>query len=118
MRFTTEWLAARQAKSANKLQDASGNCEKESDLHRAISAYCKQRGWIADHGSMAHRALRTIGEQDFTIWADRGRVFAIECKTRTGKLSTEQLGRARMMEMNGHTVHVVRSMEQFLEIVQ
>jgi len=88
----------------------------ESDLHDQISAYCKSKGWIAFHGSMAHKAMRTLGEPDFTILADNGRVFLIECKTKTGKLSPEQLGLQLMAERLGHTIHVVRSFAEFLNI--
>lgn len=91
--------------------------ESESALHRDVLAYCRQQGWIVFHGSMAHRTARTVGEMDATICASNGRVFFVEMKARAGKLSTEQLGVKLWMERLGHTVHVVRSLEQFLEIV-
>ena len=91
---------------------------RESVLHAAISDYCKARGWLAFHGSMAHRALRAIGEPDYTIVADKGRVFFIEAKSKTGKLRPEQIGLAMMAEKLGHKIHCVRSMAEFLEIVK
>lgn len=92
-------------------------CEKESALHDAIIEHCKMVGWIYFHGSMAHKAMRTPGEPDFTILANRGRVFFIECKTKIGKLSTEQLGLKQWAERLGHTIHVCRSAQEFFEIV-
>lgn len=92
-------------------------CEKESELHQKIIEHCKQVGWIYFHGSMAHKAMRTLGEPDFTILANRGRIFFIECKTKFSKLSTEQLGLKKWAEQLGHTIHVCRSAQEFLEIV-
>jgi len=99
-----------------RLPDDAVTCE--GDLHNNITDYCKQRGWPAFHGSMAHKAMRTLGEPDFTILASNSRVFFIECKTKDGKLSNEQRGLAMMAEMNGHKIHVVRSMDEFRKIVE
>ncbi len=92
-------------------------CSKESDLHEAIIGQCRAAGWIYFHGSMAHRAMRTAGECDFTILADKGRVFFIEAKTRIGKLSPEQLGVKLWAEKLGHTIHIVRSLDDFIKVV-
>ena len=112
MRFTTEWLAARLAKNATNLQAASGNCEKESDLHRSISDYCKQKGWIALHGSMAHRSHRTIGEPDFIIIADLGRVFFLEAKRKGSKPTPEQSALIAWIKKLGGRASVVYSLEE------
>lgn len=42
---------------------------------------------------------------------DRGRFFAIELKTKTGKLSPEQIMWAMELEQSGAAVAVVRSIE-------
>jgi hypothetical protein len=91
--------------------------ECEQDLHEQIRKECAGRGWLAFHGSMAHRTFRTEGEPDWVILAGQGRTILCECKTAKGKLSTEQVGIALWASKLGHTVHVVRSFEQFLEIV-
>ena len=70
------------------------------------------------HGSMAERTCRTLGEPDFVILADGGRVLFVECKTKTGKLSPAQAALKFHAEKLGHTVHVVRSLEQFLEVAK
>jgi len=87
--------------------------QPESELHNAIISHCKANGWIYFHGSMAHKAMRTVGEPDFTLLLPAGRVLFVECKTRTGKLSPEQLGLSLWAERLGHKIHVVRSMEEF-----
>ena len=86
-------------------------------MHEEVFAECRRRGWIALHGSMAERTCRTLGEPDFVILADGGRVLFVECKTKTGKLSPAQAALKFHAEKLGHTVHVVRSMEDFLAVV-
>jgi len=97
---------------------ASKSEEREKDLHNQILAECKRRGWIALHGSMAHSTFRTEGEWDFEIKADGGRSYMIEAKTSTGKLSPAQLALHAWARKLGHTVHVVRSIGEFLEVVR
>lgn len=88
--------------------------ERESDLHEKIFSECRARGWIAFHGSMAERTHRTKGEPDFIILASDGRVLLIECKTKVGKLSTEQAGIAHQAKRLGHAIVIVRSFAEFL----
>ena len=90
--------------------------DRERDLHDQIFDECRARGWIALHGSMAERTCRTLGEPDFTILADGGRVLFVECKSRSGKLSPAQAALKFHAEKLGHTIHVVRSLEEFLEL--
>lgn len=115
-----EYLAyeARQAMKWPKVVTPETTETVESDLHSKIREECRSRGWICLTGSMAHRAMRTIGEPDFTVLADNGRVFFIEAKSKTGKLRPEQAAIAAWAKKLGHTIHVVRSMEEFLEITK
>lgn len=110
----------RKGKQDHDPQGGSDAVDVESELHQDIMDYCKQRGWIALHGSMAHRAMRTPGEFDFVLLASEGRVFFIEAKSKTGKLSPEQNGLHMMAEMLGHKdkVRVVRSMLEFRDFVE
>lgn len=103
--------------NTERVIDASNTVTDESELHNDIIEYCKDRRWIYFHGSMAHATKRTKGEPDFIILGDR-RVFFIECKSKTGKLSTDQLGVIQWAETLGHTIHVVTSMDQFRKIVE
>ena len=89
----------------------------ETDLHNQIIEFCRSRGWIYFHGSTAHRAMRTVGEPDFTILADGGRTFFFECKAKDGKLSPQQRAMIAWAEKLGHKVHVVYSIGQFADIV-
>jgi hypothetical protein len=87
---------------------------READLHAHIIEYCKARGWICLHGAMHKRAWRNLGEPDFQIYADKGRCFLVEAKTKTGKLRPEQVGMAIWAVKLGHKIHCVRSMDDFL----
>lgn len=95
----------------------TGGVPRESDLHEAIFDACRRRGWIALHGSMAERTCRTLGEPDFVILGDGGRVLFVECKSRNGKLSPAQAALKFHAEKLGHTVHVVRSLEDFFKLL-
>lgn len=99
----------------------------EYKLHEFIIAECKRRGWIVFHGSMAHQTFRTKGEPDFVILANCAnaefqtrpqRVFLIECKTKNGKLSPDQQAIKHWATTLGHTIHVVRSEQEFLEVLK
>lgn len=86
---------------------------RESDLHCAIMEYCRARGWLALHGSTAHRTRRTLGEPDFIVLLPGGRTLFVECKTATGKLTTEQQAVAAWIRKLGHVFVVVRSLAEF-----
>lgn len=127
-RITQSWLNAYHAKTNRKsLPHVAGACEREAELHEQIFAECRRRGWIALHGAMSERTHRTAGEPDFTILRDAvyhaksgdyiPKVLFIECKTRTGKLSPSQAAMHAHAAKLGHTVHVVRSFEEFLKLL-
>jgi Holliday junction resolvase-like predicted endonuclease len=89
----------------------------ESDLHEQIFSECRRRGWIAFHGAMSERTHRTLGEPDFVILAEGGRLLMVECKSRTGKLSLDQQAIAAHARKLGHTIYTVRSVEEFLTVI-
>lgn len=89
---------------------------READLHDDILDECRRRQWIAFHGSMAHATHRTIGEPDFIILADGGRVLLVEAKSRLGKVTTDQAALHAWARKLGFEVHVVRGFEEFLAV--
>jgi len=90
----------------------------ERELHDDIMRHCDKQWprWKYIHARMDQKSTVAVGSQDFTIFASGGRTFCIEVKTRNGKLSEDQLAWRKEMEMLGHTVHLVKSMEQFIEV--
>ncbi len=115
--FDSAWLRAYESRNA-KQPEAQGGCDDESELQKEIITYCTKEGWVVFYSSMVHRTTRRAGEPDLEIYADGSRHWIVECKTRTGKLSPEQLGIKMWLEKLGHTVHVVRSMAEFMELIK
>lgn len=86
-------------------------------LHTPIIAECKRRGWKYVHSDPTRPSTCGEGICDFIIYADGGRVFNIECKTKTGKLSLEQNIFITWIKKLGHEAHVITSMNEFFDIV-
>lgn len=104
-------------KTADAIDAANApGVEEEVTLHHEILDYCRRHRHACFHGSMASRTHRTPGEPDFCVVA-HGQILLVECKTRTGKLSEEQMAVAKLVEMNGHRVHVVRHFREFLNLL-
>ncbi len=81
-------------------------CDSQWPKWKVIQARSDQRSTIA------------LGAQDCTIFAPGSRVFCIEVKAKGKKLRPEQMAWKVEMEMLGHTVQVVHSLEEFLELVK
>jgi hypothetical protein len=118
--FSREWYEDYKERHAKK-PDARSKEEEvpagaEAALHDKIIEHCRDRGWVYFHGSTARATHRTLGEPDFVVFLPDGRVLLVECKTRTGKLSTEQLALHAALGRLGHCVHVVRSLREFIQL--
>ena len=117
-RMTQAEYAAYLARAGQSTSAPDDAVPAESALHNDILSECRRRGWLVFHGSMAHKTFRTPGEPDCIVLADNSRTFLIELKTRTGKLSPDQQAVAAWAAKLGHTVHVVRSLKDFLDITK
>lgn len=118
--FNSLWLAGYNVRNAPPTrqnappEDAEA---REEDLHDKIEAECRRRGWVVVHSRMDRATTTACGVCDFIVFAERGVVILMECKSRAGKLTTAQLAFMAAMRKNGHTVHTVRSFSEFLAIV-
>lgn len=94
--------------------------ELESTLRTEIDKFCNEQWpkWLVVAARTDKKSTIPTGCHDCTIFASRGRVFCLELKSKTGKPTQEQLGWAVLMRNVGHTVHLIRSMSEFLEIVK
>lgn len=95
-----------------------GATQKELPLHDDIIKHCLSQHprWKYIHANPAARSTIAKGASDFTVFLPGGRTVCVECKSKTGKLSPDQLAWKLEMEMIGHTVHVVRSLDEFIEV--
>ena len=87
--------------------------DREADLHDAILAECHRRGFYVVHSRMDLPSTNGLGTPDFIIAMPGGQTLWVECKTRTGKLTREQLGAKVFLEKNGHPHFIVRSVTEF-----
>lgn len=117
--MTQAEVDAYQMRHAPKHTAAKSGCDKESELHDRIIYYCESHWpkWKFIHCRMDKRSTIAKGAQDFTIFIPKGRTLCVECKTKDGKLDSDQMGWAHEMNKNDHTVHVVRSFEEFLALL-
>lgn len=120
--FTSQWLLEYQRRNAPRPEnpDAGDGVDLEvRELHRPILEWCRnQIPEIPVIYSRPNVATTTrIGVQDFTIFYGQ-EVFCIECKRRLGKLDKDQQTWSYLMERQGFVVHIVRSFEQFLELIK
>lgn len=104
-----------QAKSFGASQAASSH--SESDLHESILEFCRSRGWRCVHSRMDRPSTCEVGTPDFAIAMPNGRTVWIEAKAGKGKLTLQQRAWLTALNALGHTTAVVRSMDEFLSVV-
>lgn len=90
----------------------------ESDLHDAILAHCRAMQWPVVHSRMDVPQTAGVGTPDFVVAMPGGRTVWVEAKSAKGKLSPEQRAWMAALVRVGHTAHVVRSMQEFMEVVK
>lgn len=88
--------------------------DKERVLHEQALEYCKSKGWLVFHGSMAHSAFRTLGEPDLIVCMDNGQVLFAEFKKGTAKLTKDQQAVIAWLTKLGHRTVIARSLEDFV----
>jgi hypothetical protein len=96
----------------------SNQADDESKLHEEILGYCRSKGWPVVHSRMDRPSTSSVGSPDFVVACDEGRTIWAEAKTGKGKLSTEQHAWIMALKSNGHKAGVVRSLQEFIELIQ
>lgn len=94
-------------------EDAVG---EEGGLHGEIMQWLKANNVPYIHARNDKKSRINPGAPDFSFPL-KGRMFFIECKTRTSKRRPDQLAWALLAEMQGFAVKECRSFTEFLEIV-
>lgn len=85
-----------------------------------IAKFCNSQfpRWKFIHSRTDRRSTTPVGSPDFVVFIPGGRVLCVECKSKSGKLSIEQLAWSKEMGMIGHTIHVVRSLGEFIALTK
>lgn len=101
-------------------RSSCGGVEVESDLHDQILEFCRLQNppWVVIHSRMDQATTTDKGVCDFVIFPGDGEVLCLECKSKKGKWTTDQLGFKMRMEKVGIYVHEVRSFSEFQEIIK
>ena len=89
-------------------------------LHEQIEEWCKEQWprWKIIKARADQRSTIAPGAQDMTIFGPYPLCLCVELKAKDGKLSDDQRIWATEMRCLGWEVFVVRSKEEFLEIVR
>lgn len=120
MSSISEFQYQEMLRSLNRNRGTTPPPEIESDLHRDILEYCEAQWprWKYDHSRMDKRTRNTLGVPDFIIALPNGRTIWVECKRPGEKLSSAQQNFAAEMAKLGHTVHIVHTIQEFLQEVE
>jgi hypothetical protein len=121
VRWTEEMAIANQMKHAPKRAEPElSQAEKrEMDLHEKIIKHCMDQWprWKFLRARSDQKSTIQKGASDFTIFMPGGRTLCLECKSKGGKLSQDQLIWRHEMGLLGHPVHEVRSMDDFVKLL-
>ena len=115
--------AGRSGAAALKMQTANAAPDDvpaggEKKLHQQIEAWLKQNRILYRHDRMDMPTTGLLGWPDFTIFPADAKAYFIECKTATGKLSSDQRAFELLAKISGYRYEVVRSFRRFLEVTK
>jgi hypothetical protein len=116
--LTPEQYRMHLAKTANSKPPCANPATDESKLQDDIEQYCLSKGWYPIRSRMDRPTTVMPGCPDLIIFADNGRNFQVECKAKNRKQTTEQMAAQAWLNKLGHNYHLVRSFEEFLEVVK
>jgi len=87
-------------------------------LHEQIINHCNAQWprWKFIHSRTDRRSTVEVGSQDFTIFMPGGKLLCVECKAKDKKLTSEQMAWWKEMDMLEHRVHLVYSLDEFIEL--
>ncbi len=115
-----EKMQARLEKNAPVAPSPHKPVDKESKLAEAILEFCSSQWprWLVVYARTDKKSTLPIGCHDQTIFASDGRVFCFELKAENKKPDIDQLSWHAQMKALGHQCHVIRSVEEFHEIIK
>lgn len=95
-------------------------CDRESKLRQQILEYCASQWprWLVVWARSDKKSTLPVGVADLFVFASDKRLIICELKSKTSKVSIEQSAWAYQMSALGFTVHVIRSFDEFLALVE
>lgn len=124
MRMTREQVDAheiRMAKSRARADDKIylGDEFLETPLRLKILEYCNKQwpAWLVISARTDQASTIAVGAHDVTLFAPQ-KIFCIELKSKAGKVDSDQTVWIHQMKKLGHEVFVVRTFQEFLNIVE
>ena len=122
MGFTEQEFIAMQSRVQRALQkkptmpaDAATRETGKGGLHEQILNWCDSQWpkWKVIAARTDMRSTIASGAHDMTIFGPYPLCICVELKSKTGKLSEDQISWGAQMKALGWTVHVVRSLSEF-----
>ena len=104
--------------TVNKSWVESKASEREKDLHIAIILECRRMGFAFVHSRMDRATTQSKGVPDFIIALPEGKTIWIECKSKSGKKSPEQMAFDYHLRKLEHRSYEVRSLDDFTSILR
>ncbi len=92
--------------------------DEEGKLHNKIIEYLTERRWPYIHSRMDKKATNKLGTADFVVLAPIANTIVIEAKALNRKQEPDQLAFQILCERVGHQYYLIRSYEQFLDILK
>lgn len=89
----------------------------EKEFQQQVAAYLKGKGIYFETDWMHKATSGRLGRPDFRMCI-KGRFCAMECKTKSGKLTVDQYQCLQDIEKSGGKATVVRCMAEVMEFVQ
>lgn len=117
--WTPSQLASYELRNAPKTRESHSEASPlEAPLQDQIEAECNRRGWVCVRTRMDRKTtFTTPGVPDAIIALPNNRVLWLEAKSKTNKQTPEQKGFQMRVERLGHEYALVRSFQQFLELI-
>jgi hypothetical protein len=94
---------------------AIAEAKSERELQEQIASILRHREVVYIRPAMFRRSQLPVGWPDFTF-CHKSRAIGLECKSKIGEPTHEQLEMHAHMEANGWEVHIVRSLAKVIEI--
>lgn len=106
----------------NKRQGRTADKEApdlESTLADEIRRHCNAQWprWKIITARTDKRSTIELGAHDMTIFLPGPRTLCLELKSKTGKRTEAQLAWAAELKLCGHTVHCIRTFQEFLDLL-